>query len=195
MNYKPMSRVLLLALFCTGSLSAAVAQIDIPYTVMQRFEQLGAEMIYPIEADYRYRLAHKNDYLTYDFAIHSRRERMEIRYALLPAAELGELAGYPHVAASRLLMHLAANDEDAVVTTHTLPADEVRYDYQADWVRMFHFRPKKGFSEANHCRLLAIYREGYGMAYVLLLFDTAPEQIDSRSLALRFRAPLPRQEE
>lgn len=195
MSNKSFLRPLLAATLLIGGSIALGAQIDIPYAVMQRFDALGAEMIYPLESDYRYRAPQANDYLNYDFAIQSRREGLEIRYALLPADSLDALADYPHVAVGRLLMHLASNDDDAVVTTHSLPDEEVRYDYQAEWARLFHFRPKRSFSTAEHCRLLALYREGQGLAYILLLFDRAPPQLDSRTMALRFRAPLPRPQE
>ncbi len=67
----------------------------------------------------------------------------------------------------------------------------LRRDYQADWGKVFFFQPKTGFSSARHCKMLALYREGQSMAFVLFLFDEPGPVLDRRALALRFREALP----
>ena len=148
--------------------------------------ELELEIIQPLESDYRAIRPPENDLLNCPLAVRSRREKLEFRYAVRPVAELGYLAEAPHVAAGNLAVRLASNDEDTFLAVHSLSAQAVRDEYGADWLKIYTFPPKRGFSESENCQMVALYREGIGMAYVFLLFDRPPELLDARSYALRF---------
>jgi hypothetical protein len=159
----------------------------VPDTAFARLlTAMQLEIIQPLESDYRLVRTTENDLLACPLAIRSRREKLEIRFAVRPAAEMGYLADAPHVAAGTLAANLASNDEDAFLAVHSLAAEAVRELYGADWLKIYTFPPKRSFSESENCQMIALYREGIGMAYIFLLFNRAPDLLDARANALRF---------
>ena len=60
-------------------------------------------------------------------------------------------------------------------------------DFNADWGQVIFFQPKSVFSHKAHCKMLALYKEGKGMAFVFFLFDKGTLELDRRFLALRFK--------
>lgn len=169
------------------------AQITPDSSFARQLAAMNLEILQPLESDYRVRKPVENDYLTCPLVVRSRREKLEIRYAVRPVVDLGYLADAPHIAAGNLATRLASNDEDTFLAVHSLPAASVRDNYGADWLRLYTFPPKRGFSERAHCQMVAMFREGVGIAYVFLLFDQAPELLEARTNALRF-APPPEEE-
>ncbi|MEL6275951.1 MAG: hypothetical protein AAFU03_12685 [Bacteroidota bacterium] len=117
--------------------------------------------------------------------MYSKQEKLEIRYYLQAESEMGPFVGMPHVAAGRLLIDVSSNDEDAVTTAHSFQGEALA-TYRADWAKLFTFQPKRRFSDTNFAQMVALYQEGIGMLYVFLLFDKAPDTLDSRQLAIRF---------
>ena len=178
-------------LLWAGLAAPLSAQIEPDTAFARRLAEMELEIIQPLESDYRNLGPAENDYLSCPLVVRSRREKLEIRYAVRPVAELGYLAAAPHVAAGNLAARLASNDEDTFLAVHSLPAAAVREDYGADWLKLYTFPPKRGFSERTTCQMVALFREGVGMAYVFLLFDRAPELLDARTNALRFTSPPP----
>lgn len=181
---------MLLLLFCLlpGANSLHAQRVDLSTDFSRLLAQTDAELLLPLDTDYRDVFVQDNRWLNYDFAIRSRREKMEIRYALIPYRPGDRSFFAPHVKAMRTAMQLATNDEHAVVTALSVPEDELQDNYGADWGKLFVFQPKPDFSRYTNCQMLALFREGKGMAYVIFLFDKAPFQLDSRHLALRFRS-------
>ena len=170
---------LLLATHCT-------AQIDLPPDFQQLLDSLDVRFTAPLDSDYRESLRHDNDYLADDFAMGSRRERLELRFHLRPEVAGDRYYRLPHLAAATLAMNLGSNDEDAVTAVHSFSDEELDF-YGADWARMFTFRPKRSFSDKQQAQLIALYREGRGLAYTILLFDRAPSTLEGRQMSLRFR--------
>jgi hypothetical protein len=141
----------------------------------------------PLDSDYRETLDRENDYLRSHYAIRSRREKMELRFHLRPERPDDRYYQLPHLAATTLAMNLGSNDEDAVTAVHRFSDDELRF-YGADWARMYTFRPKRSYGNGfGQAQLIALYREGRGLAYTVLLFDEAPATLEGRQLSLRFR--------
>ncbi|NJO87198.1 MAG: hypothetical protein HC821_04160 [Lewinella sp.] len=161
------------------------AQGPLPDSFQLRLNGLGADLIRPVGADFTVLSAKANRHLPTHFALYSRHEKLEIRYTVFAEAELGPLAGLPHVAVSHLLLDIGSNDEDAFLTMHSYVGESFN-TFGADWAKLFTFRPKRSFCDTAFAQLVALYREGLGMAYVFLLFDQAPETLDARQLALRF---------
>ncbi|HMQ49805.1 MAG TPA: hypothetical protein PKA00_20325 [Saprospiraceae bacterium] len=154
-----------------------------------RFEQLlqDANLVFlePTESSYRAVKALKNDYLDSDFIIRSKREGLEIRYVIQPLS-VGEADFWPHVEASRLLTHLASNEEDGVMVGHRIEENQLLQAFGADWAAYYYFEPKSAFGAYRHCRLLALYKEGQAMAYVVFLFNEPSRELEQRLLALQF---------
>lgn len=172
---------LLLLLSAQGS-----AQVDLPPDFQRLLDSLDVRFTAPLDSDYRESLRHDNDYLADDFAMYSRRERLELRFHLRPEVVSDRYYQLPHIAATTLAMNLGSNDEDAVTAVHSFSEEELDF-YGADWARMFTFRPKRSFSDKQQAQLIALYREGRGLAYTILLFNRAPVTLEGRQMSLRFR--------
>ncbi|MGB3800731.1 MAG: hypothetical protein WA952_13025 [Lewinella sp.] len=180
-----MKPIFFFLLLLTGS--TLVAQIDLPPDFMVRLDSLDMRFNAPLDSDYREKtLRDENRWLDDHYTMSSRREKLEIRFHLDPEQLGDRYYGLPHLAATTLAMNLGSNDEDAVTAVHSFGTEEMAI-YNADWARMYTFRPKRSFSNKEQAQLIALYREGRGLAYTILLFDDAPDTLDGRQLSLRFR--------
>ena len=162
------------------------AQLDLPADFQQLLDSMDVRYTPPLDSDYREALRQDNDYLADHYSVRSRSERLELRFHLRPENETDQYYRRPHMAATALAMNLSSNDEDAVTAVHGFDDEELDL-YRADWAKMYTFRPKRSFSDRQQAQLIALYREGRGMAYTVLLFDEAPIELEDRQLSLRFR--------
>lgn len=169
------------------SWSPGLAQVELPSDFQRRLEMAHIDFFEPLEGAYKAIRVVSNEWLTCDFAMRSRRERMEIHYRIEPARESDPLVDAPHVRVARLLNHLASNDEESVVTVLSVRDTDLREQFQADWGKIFFFTPKPGFSRYRECRLVALYREGAGMALIFYFFDEPSPALDYRLYALQFQ--------
>ena len=176
------------ALLLTGCLNLP-AQIEIPADFEALLQKTGVEIFFPLESTYRNWGSGENEWLNCEFAIRSRKEKIEIRYHLQPYLDSDPTADLPHLNCMRLLTHLASNDEDAVIAAHVLSDTDLE-DYRADWGKLYFFRPKRSFGDYANCQLLALYREGVGMACVFYFFDEPSVNLEDRLREIRFAAPL-----
>lgn len=176
------STILLILLFPLQGLT----QVDLNDHFTALAEQMGVDFMAPLDAGYKDTKPYPNQYQDYEFAIRSRKEKLEIRYHLEPEKEDIALSSLPHIRCMQLLSHLASNDEKNSIAAHSLPTSIRVEDLNADWAKVFFFTPKKAFSPRLTCQLLAIYKEGRGMAFAFLLFDKPPVTLDNRLLTLRF---------
>lgn len=126
-----------------------------------------------------------NDYLDAHLTLYARAEKLEMRFHLRPEQAGDPLAKRPQLRVHTLAMNLGSNDEDAVTSVHSFGEEELNA-LNADWARMYTFRPKRSFSERQHAQLIAAYRAGRGLVYTILLFDRAPGSVEDRQLTLRF---------
>ena len=176
--------LLTLCLLTTLTLSA---QLELPVDFAARLDSLDIRFNAPLDSDYREKtLRNHNRWLADHYTMTSRREKLEIRFFIAPEHPGDRYAGLPHLAATTLAMILGSNDEDAVTAVHSFGEDDMAI-YNADWARMYTFRPKRSFSDKEQAQLIALYREGRGLAYTILLFDHAPDTLDGRQRSLRFR--------
>lgn len=161
------------------------AQIELPELFSTQLKQLNADIFRPLDAGYKTISITGEDYVPAQFAIYSRQEKMEIRYYARTYQELGYFADSPHVDASRIVMNTATNYGELATTVHSF-APEDRKALGADWAKLFTFKPKTGFSQTEYAQMIAIYKENVGIIYIFLLFNDAPETLDSRQVAARF---------
>ncbi len=110
---------------------------------------------------------------------------MEIRFVLSEVDSTFQ----PHVMATSLLTHLASNEEEYAVSVLSLSEKELQDHYHADWGLEVYFRPKRGFSDKLHCKMLALYAADQGMAYVFFLFDDPDEELERQQYILQFDDP------
>lgn len=178
--------LLMFALLLLAS-SKAEAQLKMNEEFTELLERAGIEFLEPVEARYKTAPARKNPFRSYDYAIRSRKEGIEIRYLIRPYEPNASTADIPHVEASRLVMHLATNDQDYLVAGREVAPEVLSEFFNADWGMQYFFRPKPGFADWNHCELLALHKDGQATAFVFFLFDEPSPELGNRFYALRFR--------
>ncbi len=178
-------------IFCSLFAHLLAAQIDYTPRFTRLLEAAQLEFYEPLENNYKDVSVWKDaaQYQSYDFAIRSRRNQLEIRYLIQPYNEQNQLFTAPQVEAVRLAMHLATNEEESIISGLSMDEGELKSDFNADWGKVFIFQPKKNFSNRTHCKMLALYTEGKGMAFVFFLFDQPSQEVENRFVALRFRSP------
>ena len=141
------------------------------------------------EGPYRVIKNPSNNFQEYDFGIYLRKQKVEVRYLIVPATPDSERELIPHVRAARMAMHVAGNDEDSYIAAHEIEVELLNAVYQADWGQLFYFPPKRIFSDAKNCQMLALYREGVALCFVFLLFEEATPNLPALSRLLRFQTP------
>lgn len=161
-------------------------RIEVSDRFNQLLSQVEAQLVLPLESDYKDVEPVKNRWLDYDFSIRSRRERMEIRYKILPFEERDKSFFAPHVKAMQAAIQVATNDDAYVVSALSLSEKSLQEDFQADWGKLFTFVPKAEFSHRRTCQMITLYREGKGMILLFFLFDKPPMELDYRHLAVSF---------
>ena len=126
----------------------------------------------------------------FDMAFEDRKSRIEVRYLVDLMPEGSDLAVVPHVLAMTLAMNLATNDEDSYMTARYLDGEELAA-YHADFATMINFVPNERHSRMPHGQLIAMYREGRGMAYICLFFKKANDALDEYNRSLTFEEDKP----
>ncbi len=183
-----MNRLLLFAIFLLYVLPVE-AQIVLSTELNDRLSRTGIDLNLPVESDYRSVRIEENTFFDIHLQLRSRQERMDMLFQFLPYSELK--SDHPHLPANTMAMHLASNEPDAIIAGHSFSVSDLTEQFNADWAMLYTFPPKRAFSVRTTCRLLALYREGVGMAFVAFLFDDPPITLDARLYALRFRSELP----
>ncbi|MFK8162688.1 MAG: hypothetical protein AB8H12_09525 [Lewinella sp.] len=178
-----MKPFLILLLLSGGLLHA---QLPLTPEIQVWLDSLDVRVNHPFDADFKLLKNPENDYLADQLTVRSKSEKLEIRLHLRPETELDLYYQRPHLRVGMLVLNLASNAEDAVTTVHSFDDEELAV-LNADWARMYTFRPKTSYSGRSTAQLVAIYKVGRGLAYTVLLFDDAPDTLEGRQLLLRFR--------
>lgn len=186
MKLRPVFPFLLFLVWSTSN----IAQLALDERFSNLLKSAGLELLEPLEAKYKAVPVYKNTYQTCDYTIRSRKEKLEISYLIKPFEENKAALFAPHVQCMRMVTHLATNREDALISWHGIEESVLKEDFNADWGQVIFFQPKRDFSSKTHCKMLAMYREGKGMAFVFFLFDEASQGLDKRFVALRFTEAL-----
>lgn len=173
-------------------LLSLVLKMDAQVKLTERFSELlfdsNMEFIIPVEHKYRtVKRAGASGYEPFDLAIYSRKEKIEIRFAIHPYEEEDLYSLAPHAACMRTVTHLASNDENSIISVLSLTPESLSSDFNADWGKVIVFKPKDQFSFATTCKLLVIHRENIGTSYTFFLFDKPSLELDNRFVSLRFK--------
>jgi hypothetical protein len=178
------SRILIFLTYCLFSLPLHSQGLG-PLELGQLLEEMRAEIMAPLDGDYRRLKVRKNRVQNYQWALGSAREDLEIRYLAIPD-DGSELLDYPHIEASRLAMQICSNVQESAITARDLTEEERIDLFNADWGRMYMFPPKEEFGLYLHCKMVALFREGSGMMVIFHLFDEPSPEIDNRLYTFRF---------
>lgn len=181
-----MNRLLLLPLFLFTFFPLLLAQLPLTPEFEILLDSLDVRVNHPFDDGFKLLDNPENDYLEDQLAVYSKEEKLEMRFHIRPESERDLYYRRPHLRASMLVMNLGSNDEDAVTAVHSFGEEELAV-MNADWARMWTFRPKRSYSHRPTAQLIAAYKEGRGLIYTVLLFDKAPETMEGRQMMLRFR--------
>lgn len=177
----------LLSICCLWSSTTLAQTIDYSDEFLAKMDAVGISLSTPVDTDYKDIAVLKKVFQTYDFAIKSKKEKLEIRYFIEAYDEADPTFAVPHLRFTRFLMNLGSNEEEHIMAVHDVDVRDLEEEFQADWGKITFFRPKKSFSSATHCKLLSLFKEGQGMVYVLFLFDEVSEDLDRRFYAVQFQ--------
>lgn len=185
-------RLYFLILFSLLSTTFYGQKIKQSKSFLQKLEQTQLDIFTPVEGKYKSVRPTKNPYQNADHIVLSKKEDLEIRYAIIPFSESDQQTQMPRVDFMRVVSSTATNDdrEDAVVSIHQVEETDLKENYNADWGNIAYFQPKSRFSDRKHCRLLTLYSEGRGIVHVFFLFDEPSQFLDNRLHALRFETKI-----
>ena len=163
-------------------------KLEHPALFAQLLDQAGLDIFEPLDAGYRAFEPLENEYLNCQYAIHSNREDLQIRYYVLPWSEADHATSTPNVATFRALTSVASNADEAVISAIQPDRETLIRDFNADWGMTYFFQPKPAFAIEPACKMMALSKEGQGTAFVFFLFDDPGNvALDRRELAVRFR--------
>ncbi len=158
--------------------------------MLLKMEDIEIDIFEPLEGKYKSKRSTQNDYQQIDHTIYSKKEGLEIRYAILPARKTDPSTQVPHVEFMRVISSIAPNEEETPVTVHTIPKSILSKQFNADWGSIAYFKPKPSFSDQQHCRLLSLFSEDRGTIHIFYLFDEPSKHLDTRFYSVRFEQAL-----
>ena len=156
-------------------------QMDAFIDFQNQVKNLGLAFAIPTENQYE-TISGASDFISSDFAIEKQKGDLEVRFILISSDEIQ----IPHINTMGLISTLATNQQETVISIIPMGKNAKENEYGADWGLQAFFTPKTSFSEKQHCKLLALYKEGKAMAYLLYLFDKPNEELEHQQFLLRF---------
>lgn len=181
-----MKNYFLLLVSCLAT-TAFGQTINYPEHFNTLLNQVGIDVFEPLEANYQDFEPHENQLEKYDFRMVSRKEKLEIRYTIKPYLEDDFMSQNPHLLTMRAVSSIATNEQNYVISALEMNPLELQNDFHADWGMTYFFTPKASFATTPHCRMIALYREGKGTAFIYYLFDNPKnEALDRRYFSLQF---------
>ena len=182
-----MKNILRLLSFCFLFLlfsNNTFAQVKMSKSFTQKLAQMDLEFLTPLENTYKKIKASESIIVDFDFEIKAKKADLRIGFALFPEGK--NAVTFPHIKVSNMALSAATNDDvEARLVLHEMSKEDLA-NYQADWGAVVFFQPKRVFSDKDHCKMLALYREGKGLVYVFYLFDEASEEVDLQKDCLSF---------
>jgi len=165
------------------------AQINLTSNFQTKLAAAGVNFLTPVEHNFKIAKVHHNNLQDYDFAIREKKDKVEIRYLVLP--DTGIIAGgYPHLNFGNRTMTLASNADDeasSAISILQLSKKTLTEKYHADWGAISFFTPKKSFADTRYCKMVALYREGLGYVYTFFLYNDVNTEFNARYDLLEFK--------
>jgi len=176
--------LLILFLFAIGNL---FAQSEMPIAFEEKLSKASIEILIPLENKYKPIGVHSTPYMPYDYALRSKKGKLEIRYSIkIFEDSTSAVNQVPHLQCMNTLTNIASNHEEAVTTIHSIADSDLEEHFNADWGMVAYLQPKQTFGDYKHCKMLALFKEGKAMTYVYFLFDEASIELDNRFHAIQF---------
>ena len=173
-------------LLCCCISFSAFAQIDYSESFVQKLEDGQLMFIEPIEGKYKDIATFRNEWWNFDLALKSKKEKIEIRYAIHTDTKSNGF-DVPQIRMMQLLSNVATNNQKPIVAIHSIPEAEIKKDYNADWAAIAYFTPKVSFAYKDHCKVLTLHKDGVATVFVFFLFDKPTDELDNMMYTIRFK--------
>lgn len=128
----------------------------------------------------------QNDYLPFVYGMQSAKADIDIFLSFQAYDSLNQATANPAIETTRLMTNAATNKEEALITVLDLGTKYVQEIFGADWGKEIYFKPKKGLSGKEHCRMVSVYKEGAGLLTLFFFFDEKTRYLDSFYNWIRF---------
>ena len=182
-----MKNIILNFLFFLLILNTAFTQINYSDSFAQKLEDGQLVFVSPVEGKYKDLLVEKNDFFNYDLAIKSRKENLEIRYAIQTLRIDNPIHQVPQTTAIQAISNVATNSQETVITVHNIKQTDLENQFNAEWGTVAYFTPKAQFSNKKHCKMILLHSEGKANVYIFFLFDKPSEELEMQMGNVRFR--------
>ncbi|MEL6922948.1 MAG: hypothetical protein AAFO94_02795 [Bacteroidota bacterium] len=164
----------------------AFAQIDYPEAFVEKLDAGQLLFIEPVEGKYKDIANFRNEYWNFDMSIKSKKEKVELRYAILTDTSYNGF-NIPQIRMLQMLSNVATNDQIPVVAVHSIPQSEIEHDYSADWAALAYFTPKPTLSHRDQCKVLVLHRDDVATVFVFMFFDKPTDELEDMMHSIRFR--------
>lgn len=180
-----MRYIFFLFLFTVNSQLGA-QELDFDASFISLSEKAKLEIFTPVESSYRSLNTLSNPYQSYQQAIYSKREKLEMRYTIIPYDEAKPNTSMPNIHIARMVTSIAKNEEDSILAFHDISSADLEM-FGADWGQTVFLHPKTDFATQTFCKVVTLYKEAQGTVSVFYLFNEADNSaLDSRYFSVRF---------
>ena len=126
----------------------------------------------------------EDEYAQYDLVLHSPPD-IELRIDF----DADGYALFPNVEVPRILASLSSNEEDEFIEYTIYPRSYAYSNYGADIALFADFTPKAGMTHHKNARLLCLYKEGYALVKLIILYE---DDLDPYfKMPMRFKKEIP----
>jgi hypothetical protein len=164
-----MSRWIFSLFFCVFIIYSNSGQIQFTKEFTKKLLDVGAE-IRISEANWFQVAVCGAGQKSFDLCLESPRDSAELKYFIQPESEHSTIF-FPEIHFSSKIAHIAANDDIHWIRTISFPARTIRDSLRADWAGELSFVPKASWTNKKYAKAFALYRESYGMIYVVLFYN------------------------
>jgi hypothetical protein len=164
------------------------SQIHYSHRFTKKLKKTHMTFVEPVEGFYKIRMLKRDEFLKYDLVLESEEKAFEMRFLINPSPSIS----YPHIAHFNLANSLATNHQHFNLEMQFFEEEDVKSVFHADWAAFADFIPKRSLTDKHFARLVTLYNEAYGMAHLLLLFNSQDREKDLRLYTLSFESkPVP----
>lgn len=158
-------QILLFSFFLIASLQLTGQNIS-EKDIDNYFSKLGLAINWPTELKPEIKSLKKKAFTPKAFSLYYPSEKIQILLERISPRK----SYFPNLANGSRLAHYAGNDEDSIISLHSLGDEELK-QLNAEWGTQAFFKPKKEFSNYGYCMLISMYDEEKGQVFAYFMFD------------------------
>ena len=178
-----MKKILIIVIAGILCFSFVQAKTHLPRKFRKQLTENGLQFTLP--DSFKKVKVHKNPDFSYDFAIKHVSKKLEIRYSIIPLAELAKSYRKsltdtsihminPNASfANTLLLVSTYNIGDSILSDiKSFDSSAMKREFGADWGGFAYVIPRKTFApDYKYCLIMAIHKDNIADGYITFLFD------------------------